>query len=34
VVWLRYAPTTAPDAVGYEEIKDMVPDTDRTTTET
>jgi dihydrofolate reductase len=34
VLWLRYAPAAAPDAVGYEEIKDLVPDTERTTTDT
>lgn len=33
VVWLRYTPTAAPEAVGYEEIKDLVPDSARTTTD-
>jgi dihydrofolate reductase len=27
VVWLTYAPAAAPDPVGYDEIKDRVPDT-------
>lgn len=27
VVWLRYTPTTAPDPVGYDGVKDQVPDT-------
>jgi dihydrofolate reductase len=27
VVWLTYVPAAAPDAVGYDEIKDRVPDT-------
>lgn len=27
VVWLTYAPAAAPDAVGYDEVKDLVPDT-------
>jgi dihydrofolate reductase len=27
VVWLTYVPAVAPDAVGYDEIKDRVPDT-------
>ncbi len=26
VVWLRYTPATSPDAVGYDQIKDLVPD--------
>jgi dihydrofolate reductase len=26
VVWLTYAPAATPDAVGYEEVKDLVPD--------
>jgi dihydrofolate reductase len=26
VVWLTYAPAAAPDAVGYDRIKDLVPD--------
>jgi dihydrofolate reductase len=34
VVWLRYAPTDTPEAVRYEEIKDLVPDSARTTTDT
>lgn len=34
VVWLRYAPTDAPEAVRYEEIKDLVPDSARMTTDT
>jgi hypothetical protein len=29
VVWLTYQPAPAPDAVGYDEVKDMVPDTER-----
>jgi dihydrofolate reductase len=27
VLWLTYAPAAAPDAVGYDEVKDLVPDT-------
>jgi dihydrofolate reductase len=27
VVWLTYTPAAAPDAVGYDEVKDLVPDT-------
>lgn len=27
VVWLTYTPSAAPDAVGYDEVKDMVPNT-------
>jgi dihydrofolate reductase len=27
VVWLTYTPAAAPDAVGYDEVKDRVPDT-------
>lgn len=27
VVWLTYTPTAAPDPVGYDEVKDLVPDT-------
>lgn len=33
VVWLTYAPAVTPDAVGYEEVKDLVPDTPKTTRE-
>jgi dihydrofolate reductase len=29
VVWLTYAPAAKPDAVGYEEVKNLVPDTGR-----
>jgi dihydrofolate reductase len=29
VVWLTYAPAATPDAVSYEEVKDLVPDTGR-----
>ena len=27
VVWLTYAPASAPDAVGYDDVKDLVPET-------
>jgi dihydrofolate reductase len=33
VVWLTYTPTSAPDEVGYDEVKDRVPETERETNE-
>lgn len=29
VMWLTYAPAAKPDEVGYDDVKDMVPDTER-----